>query len=61
MRATTASEIIKDRSSDRIFIEDVNGDGEMDIWVETYGNGDVFISTPDGYKCEKKMLIIPKK
>ena len=59
VRATTASDSIKERSSDRIFIEDVNGDGKMDIWVETYGNGDVFISTPDGYKCEKKMLIIP--
>ena len=66
VRATTASEIITDRSSDRIFIEDVNGDGEMDIWVETtgnqfYGEGyyEVFISTPDGYKCETDMLIIP--
>ena len=66
VRATTASEIITDRSSDRIFIEDVNGDGEMDMWVETtgnqfYGEGyyEVFISTPDGYKCETDMLIIP--
>ena len=66
VRATTASDSIKERSSDRIFIEDVNGDGKMDIWVETtgnqfYGEGfyEVFISTPDGYRCEKDMLIIP--
>ena len=66
MLASTDSDSITERSSDRIFVEDVNGDGKMDIWVETtgnqfYGEGfyEVFISTPDGYRCEKDMLIIP--
>lgn len=57
-----SSNTITEPSSDRIFIEDINADGKMDIWIETNSNeryGEVFISTPEGYKCEKDMLIIP--